>query len=304
MRQFIAPTEDFIKLERTQLDADVSAGSNVTLTLLDNNRIEQNTYIVIGYEGAEKTELQKVNASVTPGTSVQVATLLFAHKKGDPVTVYRYNQRKFYGCTTIDGTYTELTSYGSPKAIQTDDPQGTLFEYNGTEEYVYFKATYFNSQTSEETDPDDSTPVSSDQTLRYTTLYNIRHQAGLTNNPYITDGILETYRKRAESEIKSYIMFKYSLPLSEIPAIIENCCTLLAAGYMDYKEFGRDGEGVKWLGEARGILNAVKNGKMNLLGEDDQELANSTVVNTVQGYPDSVDNNNGPVRMFTSKQRF
>lgn len=99
-------------------------------------------------------------------------------------------------------------------------------------------------------------------------------------------------------------MFKYSLPLSEIPAIIENCCTLLAAGYMDYKEFGRDGEGVKWLGEARGILNAVKNGKMNLLGEDDQELANSTVVNTVQGYPDSVDNNNGPVRMFTSKQRF
>lgn len=176
MRQFIAPTEDFIKLERTQLDADVSAGSNVTLTLLDNNRIEQNTYIVIGYEGAEKTELQKVNASVTPGTSVQVATLLFAHKKGDPVTVYRYNQRKFYGCTTIDGTYTELTSYGSPKAIQTDDPQGTLFEYNGTEEYVYFKATYFNSQTSEETDPDDSTPVSSDQTLRYTTLYNIRHQ--------------------------------------------------------------------------------------------------------------------------------
>lgn len=304
MRQFSAPTEDIIKLERTQLDADVSAGSNVILTLLDNNKLDLNTFIVIGYEGAEKTEIQKVNASVTPGTDVQVATLLFAHKKGEPVTVYRYDKRKFYGSLTAGGTYNELTSYGSPTLIQVDDPQGTLFEYNGGEGYEYFKSTYYNSATLEETDPDDSDAVASDQSLRYTTLYNIRNQAGLTNNPYITDGVLETYRKRAENEVKSYIMAKYVLPLTEIPAIIENATTLLAAGYMDYKEFGRDGEGVKWLGEARGILNSVKKGNMNLIGSDDQELSNKSNINTVQGYPDGVDNKNGPMRMFTTKQRF
>jgi hypothetical protein len=78
---------------------------------------------------------------------------------------------------------------------------------------------------------------------------------------------------RAENEINSVLFSKYVLPLSTVPAIIENCCTLLAAGYMDYQEFGSEGEGVKWLGEARGILNSIKKGVQVLLDEDGNELA-------------------------------
>lgn len=304
MRTFIAPNEDFIKKEHTALLADASAGTNVTISVLDNNGIALNSYVVIGYEGAEQTEIAKVNSAVTLGSLIQVDKLLFAHKADAPVTVYRFNQRKFYGCVTPTGTFVELTAYGSPANIQADDPQGTLFEYSGPEGYTYFKSTYFNSTTSEETDIADSDAVAGDQSTRYTTIYNIKHQAGLTNNPYITDGVVETYRKRAESEVRSIIMFRYNLPLVEIPAIIENCCSLLAAGYMDYREFGRDGEGVKWLGEARGILNSIKKGAQRLLGADEQELPTITTANTVQGYPDGVDNKNGPIRMFTSKQRF
>ena len=304
MKTLIAPTENFIKTEHTALNADVSAGTNVTLTVLDNNKIVQNSFIVIGYEGAEKTELVKVNAVVYPGTSVQVDTLLYAHKKDDPITVYRYDKRKFYGAVTATGSFVELTGYGSPSAIQVDDPQGTILEYTGSEGYKYFKSTYYNSVSFDETDQADSNTVASDQTGRYCSLYSIRKQAGLTNNPYINDGLLETYRKRAENEVKSIIMFRYNLPLSEIPAIIENCCTLLAAGYIDYQEYGKDGEGVKWLGEARGILNSIKKGTQRLIGADEQELPTIATANTVQGYPDTTDNKNGPVRMFTSNQRF
>lgn len=309
MRQLIAPTEDFAKLERTTLAADVSAGSNVVLTLANNNGMAINTFICIGVEGSEKAELQKINAAVSPGTSVQVATLLFAHKKGEPVTVYRFDQRKFYGATSADGSYTELTGDGSPKDIQVDDPQGTLLEYSGST-YTYFKATYYNSVAMTETSKSESEAIAGDQSIRYTTLYNIRKQAGLTNNPYVTDGTLETYRKRAENEVNSYIFNGYQLPLQDstganvVPFIIENCTVLLAAGYIDYQEFGKEGEGVKWLGEARGILKQIRDNKQRLIDAYGNEFAQKDRANTVQSYPDSVDNKNGPIRSFTTRQRF
>ena len=150
-KSLIAPTEDFIKPERTILDADAAAGDNVALTVQDNDHFVENDYIVIGREGAEQTEIVQINSAVTAGQSIQVDTLKFAHKANVPVTKYKYNQRKFYGSETATGTFVELTAYGSPANIQVDDPQGTLLEYTGVEGYEYFKATYFNEETSEET---------------------------------------------------------------------------------------------------------------------------------------------------------
>lgn len=303
MRTLLAPTEDFIKLERTELDADATAGSNVTLTLKNNNGMAENTFIVIGQDGSEQAELQKINQAVTAGQSVRVATLLFNHKKGDSVTVYRYDKRKFYGCLTATGSYTELTGDGSPIAIQVDDPQGSRIEYSGST-YLYFKSTYYNSVTLDETDIADSQAVLADESVRYTTLYAIRVQAGLTNNPYIDDGRIERKRKQAENEINSAIFRLYSLPLEEIPALIQHVCELLAAGYVDFEEYGPEGQGVKWLGEARAILKAIANGTQNLIGEDGTELARKTLTQGIASYPDEVDNNNGPIQSFTRNQRF
>ncbi len=197
MRQFVAPTEEFIKQTRTVLSSDAAAGSNVALTIPSNAGFADKTYLVIGWEGSETAELCQVNAAVTPGTSIQIGTLTRAHKAGEPITVYRYNQRKFYGSLTAGGSYTELTTYGSPTTIQVNNPQGTTFEYSGGEGYLYFKSTYWNSANSEESSIGESDEVASDQTSRYCTLYAIKVQAGLTKNPYITDDIIENYRKRA-----------------------------------------------------------------------------------------------------------
>lgn len=302
MRTLFSPTEDFIKLQRAQLALDVASGSNVVLTVVNSDGFVVGRHIVVGFEGSEVAELCKITA-VSP-TSITVQTLTLSHKADEPLTLYRYNQRKFYGSTSEAGTYTELTSSGSPVTIQVGDPQGAYLEYIGGEGYTYFKSTYYNSVTFEETSIADSNAVLADESVRYTSLYNIKRQAGLLRNPYITDAVVESYRKRAENEVKSYIMSRYTLPLAEIPAIIENCTMLLAAGYMDYQEFGKEGEGVKWLGEARGILKSIKNGTQRLLGSNDAELAYMTTSNQVQSYPDSVDNTNGPVRVFTMQQRF
>lgn len=285
MRSLLAPTEDFIKIERTELAADATAGSNVTLTLQNNNQCAENTFIAVGREGSDKAELQKINQAVTPGQSVRVATLLFNHKAGEPVTVYRFDKRKFYGSTTEDGTYAELTDDGSPVIIQVDDPQGTTIEYTGVEGYTHFKATYYNSVTLEETDADDSEAVAGDQTGRYASIYGIRKMAGFTENRYITDGRVEDKRRQAENEINSAIFARYTLPLSEVPPMITYVCECLAAGYMHYEEYGPEGEAVKKLGEARGILKAIQDGRQVLLGSDYTELPSTNQPNMLIGKP-------------------
>lgn len=305
MRILIAPTEDFVKLERTELADDVAAGSNVTLPLLNNSGFSENDFLVVGREGSEGAELQQINQVVTPGTNVRVATLRLAHKKGEIVTRYRYDKRKFYGSLTSTGSFVELTADGSPVAIQVDDPQGTLIEYAGVQGYEYFKATYYNSQTDEETDIADSEAVLADETKRYTSLYAIRVQAGLTENPYITDERIERARGQAENEINSTLLTRYILPLDEIPAVIQHLTELLAAGYIDFTEFGKEGEGVKWLGEARGVLKSIQKGTQRLVGADGLELPVLSTTNVLRGYPNN-DGSDGttPKRMFTVRQKF
>lgn len=285
MKTLLAPTEDFIKLERTTLDADAAAGSNIALTLANNNGMAENTFIVIGIEGSERAELEKINAAVTPGTAVQVATLLFPHKKGEPVTVYRYDKRKFYGSLTAGGSYSELTADGSPAAIQVDDPQGTRLEYSSSS-YLFFKATYYNSVSGLETDVDDSNETNADESVRYCTLYGIRKMAGFTNNPFLSEGRVEQKRAQAENEINSAISSRYVLPLAEIPALITYVCELLAAGYLHYEEYGPDGDGGKKLGEARAIIKAISNGTQKLLKVDLTELPLVRSASGLYGKPD------------------
>lgn len=288
MKRLQAATEDFIKTERTRLATDATAGTDVLLSLENTDGIADGAYIVIGNEGSELAELQQVNQAVSGATSARVATLKFNHQKGEPVTVYRYNQRKFYGSATATGIFAELTSDGSPKDIQVDDPQGTVLEYAGTA-YAYFKATYFNSELDQETDIADAEATLADESRRYASLWAIRKHAGLAGNPLYSDFRMEMKRKQAENEINSAIVSRYTLPLSEVPPLLSYICELLAAGYIDYEEFGSDGEGGKWLGEARALLKAIQKGTQLLLGADGAELPRQADTGVLSGYPDSAD---------------
>jgi hypothetical protein len=309
MKVLLAPTEDFIKRDKTSLTADSVPGNGTVFAVENGGNYAVHDWIVIGYEGDATAELCQISAVGT--TSLTVTTSLLTHKANEPIVQYRYNARKFYGATALAGAYTELTGYGSPVTIPVNDPQGTVLEYNGVEGYTYFKATYWNTYSSEESNVTDSDAVLADESVRYCSLYAIKTQAGLTNNPYITDGLVEVYRKRAENEVDSYLNARYVLPLlnstgvAEIPFLVENCTTLLAAGYMDYKEFGKDGEGVKWLGEARSILKKLQTpGGQQLLGADKMEMQTKTLSSSVMSYPDTVDNDNGPVQVFGMRKRF
>jgi len=303
MKSLYAPTEDFVKVERGILGAAVAAGSNVTANLGNNNGLADNEFVVLGHEGNELAELCEINDVVTGSTSVRFATVKFNHLKGEPWVKYRFNKRKFYGATTATGSYTELTGDGSPVDIQVDDPQGTLLEYSDSV-YSYFKATYYNSNDTTETDIDDSTAADGDESGRYTTIYAIRKHAGLAGNPNYSDQRIETKRKQAENEINSVLASRYILPLAEVPALIGQICELLAAGYIDFEEFGAEGEGVKWLGEARGLLNSIKKGTQILIGLDSTELARQENTDRLEGYPTEAESDTAEKRIFTIDEKF
>lgn len=300
MKTLISPTEPFVFIEETRLNADVAAGTDVDLTFENNDGMADNTYLVIGHRGDELAELEQINAVVSGSTNVQVATLKFNHKKGEPVAVIRYNQRKFYGAESAGGTYTELTSDGSPNDIQVDDPRGTLLEYTGST-YTYFKSTYYNAANVEETALADAEAVLADESLRYASLYGIRKHAGLYGNPLYPESRIETKRKQAESEMNSVLYSRYVLPLTEVPPLLGHICELLAAGYIDYEEFGAEGEGVKWLGEARSLLKALAKGTQLLIGADGVEQTRRTNSGRLSGLPN---NDTTPGPKFTIDQKF
>lgn len=303
MKTLIAPTEAFVEIQRSTLAADVAAGSNMTLTLENNNGFADEAFVVIGEPGNESAELQQVNAAVVEGTDIQVATLVRAHKKGEPVLVYRYNQRKFYGSETVDGTYVELTGDGSPKGINVDNPLGTLLEYTGST-YTYFKATYYNSTTTDETSLVDANATAGDTSTRYTTLYRIRQKAGVVGNPFISDALIEEYREEAEDEINGYLSQRYGIPLTYTPKIIRNICTKLAAGYLHDSEFATEGTGETWLKEAREYLMNIQKGKVELL-TDTGAVVSERAANSVEGFPNStIDSNSREKPKFTIDQRF
>lgn len=299
MRILTAPIESFIKSDSSLIAADVAAGSSKEVTVDNGGNFATNDYAILGVDGQETTEIAKITG-VTDNV-LTFGTLKLAHKASDPVVKVSFNQRKLYGCATETGTFV----YIETKDIEVDNPQGTQFEYTGST-YLYFKCTYYNSTTVTETAIADAVAVLGGESDRYAAIYDIKKQAGLVDNPYISEATIETKRKQAENEINSSIFARYTLPLSEIPAMIQRLCILLAAGYIDYEEYGIEGEGKKWLGEARAILKAIRGGTQRLIKTDSTELeVKSSTQNRVTGYPDdTISEGDSDDRMFKIDDKF
>ncbi len=295
MKILQSPIEEFIKTDKTEITADVAAGSDKAITVKNGNEFAVNDYIIVGVLGKETSEIAKI--TVVSGNTITVGTLNLAHKDGDPITKVLFNQRKLYGCATKTGTFTVIET----KDIEVDSPQGTYFEYTG--DYIYFKCTYYNEHTLEESSIADAVAVLGGESDRYCSIYAIKKQAGLSENPYTNNSDIERKRTAAENEIDSAVGHLYSLPFSEIPALIENITVLLAAGYLDYQEFGSESGGVKWLGEARGLLKNIASGKRKLLGSDKAELTRLSAAR-LKGYPDSSCEDEDCDRVFSVEDEY
>jgi len=95
---------------RTEVNAPLTA-AGTTLTVADNNNLEDNDWFVLGEVGDAKTEECDVNGAVTRGTSVTITnSTKFSHEIHAPVIRVLERGIKIYGAATDGGTGTLIAS--------------------------------------------------------------------------------------------------------------------------------------------------------------------------------------------------
>lgn len=236
MITLVASLEDTVLTEKTFFSADEAAGQT-TLSSENSQGFAANDYVILGYKGSETAEVRQLSSGATDTTLVVAATS-FAHQKGEPITKILFNKRKFYRSTSKTGSYTHLSSEGSPVAIEVDRPDGTYFEDSTGSTSNWYKATYYNSYTATETDIEDATPTAAGNAEFYTSIYKIKKEAGFVNNDSIESENVARHRDAAQSQVDGSLAIRYSVPLSPVPKLITHITTLLAAGLLLAEEYG------------------------------------------------------------------
>lgn len=274
-----APTENHVLGAKTFFSAD-EATIQTILSVDNAYGFVVADYISLGEIGAETSEVRMISAIAADLSTITVsAATNFEHLANASIQVLRFNQRKFYRSTTESGTYTHLSSEGSPIDIAVDNPSGTEFEDSGGLSTSWYKATYYNSTTTLESLLADSVASKAGDATDYTSLYRIRNEAGFKNNAFISLEDINNYRAEAQMQIDGAIALVYSLPLSSIPKIITHITTLLAAGFLLTKEYGVEADveisktGERKILRAEQLLQKIVDGSLLLVDSSGSSLA-------------------------------
>lgn len=147
----------------------------------------------------------------------------------------------------------------------------------------------------------------------YSTITNIRKEAGFTGNTNILDADITSFQEAAYSHINGILSRTYTLPLSETPDILELIERRLAAGHLLLEQYGEEAEGtdregetkVKW---AEDMLAKIESGEIQLLNTSNEVLTRSEG-QTMKGWPNSstedLDQDEaGGERIFHIKEEF
>ena len=299
MKILSAPTESNVLTELSYLASAVSANS-ATITVDNGQGFSANDYIVIGRISEEQTELKKI-ASISDETITLDSQLSFAHKEDALVQKILFNQRKFYISTTKTGTYNILS--GGTKDIEVDRPDGTFCEDSTGISTSWYKVSYYNVTTDVETSLDDAIAVQADESNHYTSVFDIRRQAGFEEAYGISDEIIFDYRSESENEFESRIATIYSTPLSSKPKIGRQIVNLLTAGNLLIKEYGTEADietsksGQRMLDRADELIKKIIDGELKLI-DDDGNLIGDRDTFGASGSNTYTDSNNDKGEMF------
>ena len=270
MQIISAQLENSLLCEISYLATDATANAG-TFTVDNVNGLAANDYIVVEKVGTETAEIVKI-ASILGQVITLSANTTFAHTERTQIQKILYNQRKFYRATSKTGTYSLLA--GGTKTIEVDRPDGTFFEDSEGLSTSYYKATYYNSTTLQETSLDDCVAAGGNDSDHYTSIYAIRSQAGFEESYGISDEKVSDYRDEAESEFESRIAAVYTVPLSYKSKITRQIVNLLAAGNLLIKEYGMEADieisksGARMLARTNELIDKITSGTLKLLNED------------------------------------
>lgn len=281
--------------ERSALTAAVEAGAETLLVESTQGYAEDEViYVgVLGREGCEKA----VVASVDDATTLSlVAALGLAHGAYEPVTSVLGDSIHVYRAANVDGSVPADDAFSVLATRQIDPDQLTTYYRDSTgSSSWWYRYTYYNAVSQEETSLTDSTPVRGDDFGHYASLSQIRSEAGFDGSFNLKDTTIDQQRRAAESEVNAKLSAVYTVPFTApVPAAVSSLTIKLAAAMLLVNQYGSAYEGR--LKTVRQELQAYADRASNITDEDGNELGTG---GTVSGYPDE-----SASRMFSVDMRF
>ncbi len=281
--------------EVTFLNADAAAGQNL-VTILNDTTYSAGHKILLGNPSQETSEVGTIQSLANKVITLS-GNLSNRHIRGEMLTLLFGNQIRLYRASNVDGSIPadNAFSYASiVTSIQGDDSTTDLTDPLGGSNYWY-KTTYYNSVTGEETDLSQSFPMRGGSYGKLVSVDSVRDEAGLEDNRNLDDGKIAERRDQAEDEVLGRLAAAgYVVPLQSsngtlyVPPLIENITRLLAAGYLLLQEYGSVEEGNTKDGNAK-----IKQANAMLDAIQKQEMVLVDVIGTglfrtaqVSGWPD------------------
>jgi hypothetical protein len=246
--------------EHSALAANAAVGAT-TLTFESTEGFLVGDIVYLGalsQEGCERV----VIATVPSATSVTASATTLPHFQFDPVTSVVGDKVRIYRAANVDGTAPDDGDFAflANRTIQPDKQSTYYIDATGSSDYWY-KLTYFNATSLDETDIDASTAARGDDFGHYASLTAIRKRAGFEGAVNLGDDKIDQHRRAAEAEINTTLGGAYTVPFTApVPDQISTLTIDLAAGLLLDDAFsGSSAQGTRLIKDTRAALLALAN---------------------------------------------
>ncbi|MCO4274269.1 DUF1320 domain-containing protein [Pseudarthrobacter sp. HLT3-5] len=286
-------------VERSELSADYVAAPLV-LKLKSTQGIVVGQVLYVGQlsrEGVEKAVVSTVGDETTINLT---QALKLPHTRYEPVTAALGDSVRIHrapnanGTVPADGQFAVLTT----RAIDPDQISTYYKDPTGSSDFWY-RYTYFNTSTLEETPLTAFDAFRGDDFAHYASLSEIRVEAGFENALNLKDSTVEQQRRAAETEINASLSGVYTVPFSPVPGIVRTLTIQLAAALLQVNAYGDTSGNRQKLKDARAAIDAYKLGASVLTDDAGTALSTSESVSGFPGDPDD----DAP-RFFRMSDRF
>ena len=309
--QFNAVLEPDIAItERSEFRSDLAAGETV-IPVKNASKFETSQYVCLGQQGEETAEVRTIESIDESAKTITVNTATtYPHYLDDPVSMLLYNKRKFYRWNATTGTWEHLSSEGSPKEIEVDNPQGTFFEDSEGTTSNKYKATYLSVIRSVETSILDAKEIlGGGLATDLISLYRIRYSAGFKENYSIEDSYIDQYRQDAQGEVWAALRKRYTFPLTKNSSFLRNIVRDMVVGFIWLDQYSGNDVKVKSaerrISEARVRLNGLAEGTYILYDEtEDEDQTETGKGSGLSFYPDENTDDTDDERIFELKDEF
>jgi len=309
--QFNAVLEpDIAVTERSEIRTDIAAGVT-TIPVQNARKFEGNKYLCIGQYGNETAELRKIIGKDETARTLTIETATtYPHYQKDAIYQFLYNKRRFYRWNASINNWEHLSSEGSPKEIEVDNPQGTFFEDSEGTQSNKYKATYMNIAGGVETSPDDAKEIyGGGISTDLISLFRIRYSAGFKENWSIEDSYIDQYRQDAQGEVWAALRTRYTFPLTKNSSFLRNIVRDMAVGFVWLDQYAGNTEKIRSaedrLKQARERLDGLADGTYTLYDEDlATDQAETGRGGGLSYYPDETTVDTDDDRMFELKDEF